>query len=47
MAWEVEYTDEFENWWNSLGDDELGKKSIGRYTCWKNVGRPFQDPMPT
>lgn len=22
MAWEVEYTDEFEDWWNSLSQDE-------------------------
>jgi hypothetical protein len=22
MAWEVEYTDEFETWWNSLTEDE-------------------------
>ena len=22
MTWDVEYTDEFENWWNSLSDDE-------------------------
>jgi len=22
MAWNVEYTDEFEGWWNSLGEDE-------------------------
>ena len=22
MAWEVEYTDEFESWWNSLAEDE-------------------------
>lgn len=22
MNWEVEYTDEFDGWWNSLGEDE-------------------------
>ena len=22
MEWEVEYTDEFEDWWESLGEDE-------------------------
>jgi hypothetical protein len=22
IAWEVEYTDEFEDWWNSLSEDE-------------------------
>ena len=22
MAWEVEFTDEFEEWWNSLSEDE-------------------------
>ncbi|MBZ5572612.1 MAG: type II toxin-antitoxin system RelE/ParE family toxin [Acidobacteriia bacterium] len=22
MAWEIEYTDEFEGWWNSLSEDE-------------------------
>lgn len=22
MAWDVEYTDEFENWWNSLSEEE-------------------------
>ena len=22
MAWEVEYTDEFEQWWNALSEDE-------------------------
>jgi hypothetical protein len=22
MAWDVEYTNEFESWWNSLGEDE-------------------------
>jgi hypothetical protein len=22
VAWEVEYTDEFEAWWNSLSQDE-------------------------
>ena len=22
MAWDVEYTDEFENWWNTLSEDE-------------------------
>ena len=22
MAWEIEYTDEFEDWWNALNEDE-------------------------
>lgn len=22
VAWEIEYTDEFETWWNSLSEDE-------------------------
>ncbi len=22
MTWEVEYTDEFERWWNGLSEDE-------------------------
>ena len=22
MAWEVEYTDEFEQWWNTLSEEE-------------------------
>ncbi len=24
MSWEVEYTDEFEKWWDSLNEDEQG-----------------------
>lgn len=27
MAWEVEYTDEFENWWNELSEAE--QESVG------------------
>jgi hypothetical protein len=22
MPWDIEFTDEFEDWWNSLGSDE-------------------------
>lgn len=25
MAWEVEFTDEFEEWWHSLSESEQGK----------------------
>ncbi len=29
MAWDVEYTDEFENWWNELSEDE--QESVTAY----------------
>jgi hypothetical protein len=29
VEWEVEYTDEFEIWWNSLTEDEQEEKTNG------------------
>lgn len=28
MAWEVEYTDEFEQWWNSLSEEEQDSVAV-------------------
>jgi hypothetical protein len=29
MSWEVEYTDEFGSWWNSLSEDEQDSINFG------------------
>ena len=30
MMWEVEFTDEFEEWWNSLDEDEQESEGLIR-----------------
>ena len=38
MEWEVEYTDEFEGWWNSLSESE--QESIDSYVRMLQQGGP-------
>ena len=44
MAWEVEYTDEFEDWWNSLTEEEQESvaASVGLLeNLGANLGYPY------
>lgn len=46
MAWDVEYTDEFESWWNSLGEDEqeeIDRKVHLLEECGPTLPRPHAD----
>jgi hypothetical protein len=48
MAWNVEYTDEFEAWWESLDDDEQDsvRASVELLTdIGPNLGRPHADTV--
>ena len=39
MEWEVEYTDEFENWWESLNEDE--QESVTSYVLLLEARGPM------
>ena len=48
MAYEVEFTDEFEAWWNSLSDEE--QQSVGEGVnrlrdMGPTLGRPYVDTL--
>lgn len=48
MAWEVEFTDEFEQWWNTLSETERGK--VDARVGWlmergPNLGFPFSSQV--
>lgn len=48
MAWEVEYTDEFEEWWNSLDEEEQDslRASVELLAdLGPNLGRPHVDTV--
>ena len=48
MAWEIEYTDEFEIWWNSLDESEQVDidASVGLLEEYgPNLGRPHADTV--
>lgn len=37
MKWDVEYTDEFGDWWEGLSETEQ-IPSLRRSSCWKSLG---------
>jgi len=41
MAWEVEYTNEFEAWWNGLTEEEQIELDA-KVRCWNNMARSSQ-----
>ena len=46
MEWEVEFTSEFEDWWNSLSEDEqsdVNAKVILLQKLGPNLPRPHAD----
>jgi hypothetical protein len=46
MAWDVEFTGEFESWWNSLGEDEqeeIDRKVHLLEECGPTLPRPHAD----
>jgi hypothetical protein len=46
--WEVEYTDEFEHWWNSLDEAEQDSVAIGVEALQEfgpNLPRPYVDTL--
>jgi len=48
MAWDVEYTDEFEAWWFSLNEDEQDSVRAGVELLAElgpNLGRPYADTV--
>ena len=48
MAWEVEFTDEFEQWWNSLSESEQGKVDARVRLLMErgpNLGFPFSSQV--
>jgi hypothetical protein len=48
LMWEVEYTNEFEEWWNSLSESEQSDvdASVGLLEEFgPNLGRPFCDTV--
>jgi hypothetical protein len=50
VSWEVEYTDEFENWWNSLSEEEqeeIAAKVELLEERGPTLGRPHADVITT
>lgn len=50
MQWEVEFTDEFETWWNSLSEEEqeeIAAKVELLEEHGPNLGRPHADVITT
>lgn len=48
MAWEVEFTDEFEHWWNTLSESEQGKVDARVRLLMErgpNLGFPFSSQV--
>ena len=48
MAWEVEFTDEFEEWWHTLTETEQGKVDARVNLLMErgpNLGFPFSSPV--
>ena len=48
MAWEVEYTDEFEAWWTDLSDDQQERLTAGVEKLEETgptLGRPYVDTL--
>jgi hypothetical protein len=48
MAWDVEYTDEFEDWWNALSEAEQDDIAVGvglLETYGPRLKRPYTDVM--
>ena len=46
VVWEVEYTDEFEAWWNSLSEDEQ-VEIAARLSFYRNMGQLYRVLMLT
>lgn len=47
MNWEIEYTDEFECWWDGLGEDEQASvessvRLLGQFGPSQHAGRPYR-----
>jgi hypothetical protein len=40
MAWEVEYTGEFESWWNDLTEEEQIELDAKVFCCSNTAGAP-------
>ena len=50
MAWEVEFTDEFEEWWHTLSESEQGKVDARVKLLMErgpNLGFPFSSQVKT
>jgi hypothetical protein len=50
LAWEVEYTDQFEEWWDTLSLDEQSAIAIAVEALQERgpaLGRPFVDTVKT
>lgn len=50
MAWEVEFTDEFEQWWHTLTESEQGKVDARVSLLMErgpNLGFPFSSQVKT
>lgn len=50
MAWEVEFTDEFEQWWHTLSESEQGKVDARVSLLMErgpNLGFPFSSQVKT
>jgi hypothetical protein len=48
MAWEIEYTDEFEGWWNSISEEEqaaVRAKVLLLREDGPELGRPHADTL--
>lgn len=48
IVWEVEYTDEFERWWNSLGEaqqDAVDRVVFMFMKVGPSLGRPYVDTI--
>ena len=45
MEWEVEFTSEFEDWWNSLSEDEQADVNA-RVILLRNSDQAFRGRMP-
>jgi len=48
VAWEVEYTDEFEAWWTDLSDDQQERLTAGVEKLEETgptLGRPYVDTL--
>ena len=50
MAWEVEFTDEFEKWWHTLSESQQGKVDARVRLLMErgpNLGYPFSSQVTT
>jgi hypothetical protein len=48
VSWEIEYTDEFESWWNELGEDDQERVRAAveiLESAGPALGRPLVDTL--